>query len=95
LLTGRPPVEAGGIHVSLTPPDKATASSFVTCCGRPRGVCGAVAAENAPVPTRFTAATRKTYVTPFVRFDTVKVLVAGTPVRVFQLVPPFELHWTV
>ena len=71
-----PPFEAGAVQESATwycRPCRETpvgAPGAVTACG----VRAALAAESAPVPTAFVAATLNVYAVPFVRPVTVRVV---------------------
>ena len=87
-----PPAELGAVHVKLTFPLPAVATTERGAVAKPDGVAVAVALAT-PVPNALTALTRNVYAVPLVRFEATYT-VDGEPVedtRVAQLVPPSVL----
>ena len=69
-MIAAPPSSLGAVQVSATAPSPAWPETAVGAPGAvapARGVTAALAAESAPVPTAFVAATVNVYAVPFVR----------------------------
>ena len=80
-----PPVSAGALQASATPPSalvpvRPVGAAGATMCSAAFGV-ETTASDHSPAPTMFAARTRKSYAVPLVRSETV-VLVPVRPVTV-------------
>ena len=86
-MTIAPPL-AGALHDTAKVPLPGSTARSEGALGVDRGVTDADANENEPVPTEFTAATRKIYATPLVNDVTELVATEDTPSeKVVQVAP--------
>jgi hypothetical protein len=90
-----PPLDEGAVHDNKTCISPDTPTTEVGTPGTPATSTPVDDVEYAPVPTLFTAATLKMYVEPFVKPETVVVVVVDVPsANVDQLDPEFDEYCT-